>query len=466
MDAGAIGSGMIFLAFIVLQAVLHGFLTALDEDALAQAERDAGAEAFEGLEEEKWKQLGTRMRPTGAFRAASVLLSGLFCLLFGDCLLENITDGLVNTVTVFAQRQAWSSGWIGAISLLVHYAVGVLLLLFWVTLGFLVPGKLARKNPTNWLNRTWRAAWVLCCGVAPVAWLSTVLAKWICRMFHVDYDSRDDSVTEQEIITMVNEGHEQGVLEADAAEMITNIFEYGDKEAVDIMTHRVTIQALNGEMTLQEAVHAIVSSRYSRFPVYSEDMDDIIGILHMKDALIALEQPGNREKPLKELGDVLRTPLFIPETRNIDDLLRSMQSQKIHMVIVLDEYGQTSGLITMEDILEEIVGNIFDEYDKEEVLIKTLEDGSYQMSGMAPLEEVAELLSLDLAEELEEFDTLNGFLIYRLDHIPVGEERPSVTVGDIVFEVKAVSKATITSVHVYKKLPELSQDSEDVQEKQ
>ena len=166
------------------------------------------------------------------------------------------------------------------------------------------------------------------------------------------------------------------------------------------------------------------------FRSYEKDIDDIVGILHMRDALNWAEQDENRERHLSELDGLLREAHFIPETRHIDTLFKEMQSQKIHMEIVVDEYGQTAGIVTMEDILEEIVGNILDEYDEDEDFISLREDGTVLFDGMTPLEDVSEALGIEFEEEdLENYDTLNGFLISRLDRIPKEGEQPELEIG-------------------------------------
>ena len=166
--------------------------------------------------------------------------------------------------------------------------------------------------------------------------------------------SRQENVTEEDIMDMVNEGHEQGVLESSEAEMITNIFEFDDKEAGDIMTHRKNIVALDGSMSLREAAHFVLKeAKNSRYPVYGKDLDDIIGTVHMRDVLFHAENLQESRMEIANVPGVLRPAHFIPETRNINSLFKEMQSQKIHMEIVIDEYGQTAGIVTMEDILEE-----------------------------------------------------------------------------------------------------------------
>lgn len=266
------------------------------------------------------------------------------------------------------------------------------------------------------------------------------------RFFHKLPFGENEDVTEEEIISMVNEGHEQGVLLESEAEMIHNIFEFGDKEAKDIMTHRKNIVALDGNSTFVEALDFIIENSYSRFPVYEKNIDNIIGVLHIKEALASSRKQELMNTPIKEISGLVRGVDYIPETRNINALFQKMQSAQTHMVIVVDEYGQTAGLVAMEDILEEIVGNIFDEHDVEHHFITETEDGNFIMNGMTPLEEVGDALNLDFDDA--DYDTLNGFLISLIDRIPSDDEKVSATYEGYSFEVLSVEDKMIQSVRV------------------
>lgn len=273
--------------------------------------------------------------------------------------------------------------------------------------------------------------------------------KGFKRIFGKGRWTAGEDLTEQEIMSMVNEGHENGVLQESEAEMINNIFTLDQKEAKDIMTHRKQIMALDGTCSLQEVLAEIRDMGYSRYPVYLDDVDNIIGIIHIKDILNQMLDQTNMEQQLTKINDLIRPASFIPETRNIDVLFKNMQSQKIHMVIVVDEYGQTSGLVTMEDILEEIVGNIFDEHDAEEEQIVEEADGSYVIDGMTDFDDVCELLEI-YGEELEDFDTLSGFLISRINKIPVNGEHYQVSAYGYRFDVLLVEHRVIRTVRVTK----------------
>lgn len=264
--------------------------------------------------------------------------------------------------------------------------------------------------------------------------------------------SKEENVTEEDIMTMVNEGHEQGVLESSEAEMITNIFEFDDKQAGDIMTHRKNIVALDGSVSLREAARFVLKEgKNSRFPVFGEDLDDILGTVHMRDVLNRAENEQEADMALGQVPGLLRPAYFIPETRNINSLFKEMQSQKIHMEIVIDEYGQTAGIVTMEDILEEIVGNILDEYDEDEQFIEKGQDGALTMNGMTRLEDAQDELGIQFPEEdLDNFDTINGLLISRLGRIPKEGEQTEVRYQGFLFEIENVENKMISSVRVTK----------------
>lgn len=284
---------------------------------------------------------------------------------------------------------------------------------------------------------------------SPLTKLVSVTVKRVLRLLGIRKGEDQEDVTE-EIISMVNEGHEQGVLLAAEAEMITKIVEFGDKEAQDIMTHRKNILAMDRNMTLAQAVDDMLDESKSRFPVYEENIDNIIGILHFKDAMRAHREQGMMECPIGDIKGLVRETMFVPETKHIDVLFEEMQHAKAQMVIVVDEYGQTAGLVAMEDILEEIVGNILDEYDEEEAYIaETENEDEYVIDGVTPLEELEERLGITFQEDA--FETLNGFLISKMDKIPEEEDQGfSIDVDGYRFQVLYVENRMIGSVLVTK----------------
>ncbi len=329
-------------------------------------------------------------------------------------------------------------------------AATAVLMYILLTFGMLIPRKLAAKHPEKWAYSGVNVVYAIMTLLKPLTGLVWATAKGILWLFGIRADKENDDVTEEEIISMVNEGHEQGVLLATEAEMITNIFEFGDKVAKDIMTQRKNILAIDKQVTLAEAVAYMLGESKSRFPVYEDNIDHIIGILHLRDAMRAHANEDLRNMPIAEISGPIREAVFIPETKKIDGLFHYMQQAKTQMVIVVDEYGQTVGLIAMEDILEEIVGNIMDEYDEDEEYIEATENqDEYIIEGKTPLEELEE--RFDISFEEEEFDTLNGFLISKMDKIPDENEEFDIDVGSYNFRIITVENKMITSVLVTKK---------------
>lgn len=256
---------------------------------------------------------------------------------------------------------------------------------------------------------------------------------------------------EEEILSMVEEGHEQGVIEETEVEMISNIFEFSDKDAKDIMTSRQKIIAMDNKMTVAQALEFAIENQFSRYPVYEEDIDAIIGVVHLKD-LIAKYMKA----PEAEVTTAMEDPIFIHPTFNISKLLQKMQHEKIHMAIVLDEYGQTEGLVAMEDIIEEIVGNIFDEHDEEsEEVVNELANGTLMVQGTASLTELEDLLELEFPDE--DFETLNGFLLYELGRFLEQDEKVEIIYQGYKFTPVKICDKMITLV----KIERTKQDEEE-----
>ena len=233
---------------------------------------------------------------------------------------------------------------------------------------------------------------------------------------------REDEVSEDEIMAMVEEGEESGAIQSNEKELIENIFEFNNITAEDVMIHRTDMVTLALDEEEDVILDTILQSGLSRFPVYQNDVDDIVGILSTREYLLNFHLPD--PKPIREL---LRTAYFVPESVPADVLFRYMQGKKTHMALVVDEYGGTSGLVTLEDLLEELVGNIYDEFDpQEEQDIIRLEDNKWRVSGSADLEELAEALDLDLSDEDLDYDTLGGLVFSQLSVIPDDGSRPIV----------------------------------------
>lgn len=254
----------------------------------------------------------------------------------------------------------------------------------------------------------------------------------------------NEDKVEEEILSMIEEGYEQGVIEDNEAEMISNIFEFSDKNARDIMTARQKIIAMENTMTVEEALHFALENNYSRYPVFEEDLDSVLGVVHLKDLIAKF-----LSEPKAVITEVLDDPIFIHPTFNISKLLEKMQSEKIHMAIVVDEYGQTEGIVAMEDIIEEIVGNIFDEHDEvQEEEISCLSEGVYVVDGSASLDELSDELDIEFPDE--DIDTVNGFVLYKHGKLPSEDEEIDVIYKGYRFIPIEINDKMITSVRIEK----------------
>lgn len=425
MDDG--GPTASILLFVVL-LLIDGFFYAFDSALRSLNGKEISDKAQEGNKRAK-RLLGMMENPTTFVNTLQLTVTvihismGGFYLKFWSAYIHNI--------------------WIAAIMMITLI----------LSVGILIPRKAAAKYAVSVAFFLVNPVYYLTLIFLPLTGLISILSSIVLRIFGIRMEDDAEDVTEEEIISMVNEGHEQGVLQASEAEMITNIFEFGDKEAKDIMTPRKNIVAVDAQMPLRDAIAFMLENSNSRYPVYEENIDHIIGILHMKDALrmqAAMRQNGEDWRldcPVKEMEGLIREVKFIPETRNVDVLFQNMQSQKRQMVIVVDEYGQTMGLIAMEDILEEIVGNIMDEYDEDMSYIQEKGVDRYEIDGMTRLEELEERFGISFEEE--EFDTLNGFLMSKMDKIPEKDDEGfEATVEGFDFKVLSVENKMIKTVQV------------------
>lgn len=438
---------LVFVVFVVLDAVFYGFGAALQ----ALNRREAEERADDG--DRKAARLLKLMDDPANFINTNQLSVTLMAIVVGLYEVRVSTGAVYRWMAEGVVRDGFPPLLLERMILVVITALSAYLLL---SFGVLAPKKIAERRPEGWAYGLVGLIGGVTVLLYPLTYLITKTSNFIVRIFGFDPHS-EPAVTEDEIISMVHEGHEQGVLEASEAEMITNIVEFGDKEAKDIMTHRKNIVALESDITLEEAYEFVLEQNNSRFPVYDGDIDNIIGILHLKDVMLCYRDEGLRGKPIGGIRDLIRSANFIPETRNIDVLFKNMQSMKIHMVIVVDEYGQTEGLVAMEDILEEIVGNILDEYDDEEDSITEQIDGSYRMQGSTTLEDIEELLDIEFGEE---YETLNGFLISKLERIPNEGESFEVDYEGYRFRTLSVENKMIQDVQV-EKLPQMEQTGEE-----
>ena len=432
---------MVFALFIIMNGILYGFGSAIQRASQSELEK----RNQEGDKKARWL-LQVMDEPMGIINT-TLIVGTLFSILTGYVGIHRIVPVLYNGLKEHAFFSYIPDAVTAFISIFLVLFVTVIIL---VAVGMISSKKLSAQNPTGWALRSAGFVKRIVTLFSPVTFLVVKLSNGFVRLFGVDPHKTGEDVTEEEIISMVDDAHEQGVIEESEAEMIQNIMEFSDKEAQDIMTHRKNIHAVSEKTSLKEALEYMLNGSNSRYPVYREDIDDIIGVIHLKDAMKEITFHHNGDVPVNKIHNLIREASYIPETRSINDLFKRMQAKKIHMAIVVDEYGQTSGIVTMEDILEEIVGNILDEYDEDDHFIVEQLDHTYLMKGLTPLEEVEDTLSIDLKEE--EFDTLNGYLTSLLGHIPNMEEDKEIRTNGYLYTILGVENNTIQRVRV-EKLP-------------
>ncbi len=453
MDDGSYSASSIILFFVLLliEAILTGFNKAIHLMNEKEIERRAQEE-----KDIKSILLNRIVERSTIYINSIQMVTTLIELVMGCFYLPRWTaafSGELSRLSLFENFSETGIRWIALV------AATFCLMYVILTFGILFPKKIASKYPDRWAYTFIRYIQLLRTILYPLTGIIAVSANLLLRLFGLKNTDEQADVTEEEIISMVNEGHELGVLEAGEVEMITNIFEFGDKKASDIMTHRNNITAIDSTMPFKDALCFMLEESNSRYPVYEENLDHIVGVLYLKDAMRMHTSNENLNQPIGTVEGLLREAVFVPETKNIDDLFRSMQSEKNQMVIVMDEYGQTSGLVTMEDILEEIVGNIMDEYDSEENHIEEKGENEYVIEGMTRLEDLEERFGISFGET--EFETLNGYIISKLDRIPDENESFEVEVGGYNFKIVKVEKNVIQSVLVTRVSHEEQPESEN-----
>ncbi|MDR2932226.1 MAG: hemolysin family protein [Oscillospiraceae bacterium] len=324
-----------------------------------------------------------------------------------------------------------------------------LLSFFTLVLGELVPKRVAMQHYEKIAFAVTPVLWVLMAAEKPFVWLLSVSTNGVLRLIGIDPNQKPEEVTEEEIRMMIDVGSESGTIENQEKDMINNIFEFDDRSAAEIMTHRTDVESIEITATLEEIVALATKTGYSRIPVYEDDLDNIIGVLYGKDLLDFITQPAADFK----LRQYMREPLYVLESTSCKKLLALLQEKKIQMAVVVDEYGGTAGIVTMEDILESIVGNIQDEYDDEEEEITQISENLYLIEGTTPLEDVERYFDLE-CEEDEDFDTIGGYLIYRTGRIPGELEHPSLTIGDIRLTVLEMDDRRVDKIEARRIAPE------------
>lgn len=362
----------------------------------------------------------------------------LSAILIGKNITKLTASALATTMSIHYNQ------WIGL-------TIGILILLY-LTFGSIMPKTIASIYPERVAFVISGPIYLITKLLAPVIYILNQICNGLMLLFRIDTKAKSSAITENELRTILDYSHEEGVIESEERRMITNVVDFGDSLAKDVMVPRIDMAYANVDFTYDELVKSFSEEKYTRMPVYSETRDNVIGIVNLKDVFFF-----NGDTESFNIVDIMREPYFTYEYKKTSELLIEMRRSSIPLAIVLDEYGATVGLITIEDLLEEIVGEIRDEYDDdEEDNIKEISKNEYVVDGYTKLDEINEVLGLEL--ESDDYDSIAGHIIYLLDHLPeVGE---TVTDNNVVFTVAAVDKNRVDKVHILLKKPDTEAENE------
>lgn len=329
---------------------------------------------------------------------------------------------------------------VGTISLVI---VTLVMSYFSLVLGELVPKRIAMQKSEQvsyfvvgillFINKI----------TGPFVKILSLSTNGVIRLIGLDPNADEEQVTEEEILMMVDVGEEKGVIENAQREMINNIFEFDDIDAGDIMTHRVDITAVEADEPISEVVQAAIEDGYSRIPVYDDDPDNIVGIVYIKDLLKFIGQNMPTDTTIRY---IMREAYFVPETKRCGELFNEMIEKHMQMAIIIDEFGGTAGLVTIEDLVEAIVGNIQDEYDEEEDEISKINESTFTVEGITDIDEVDELVGATLPEG--DYDTIGGFIISQLGYLPVDGDMDTLTYENLIFTVLNVEERRIGKIKI------------------
>lgn len=343
--------------------------------------------------------------------------------------------------------------WLNPIAM---FVILFLLLFFQLVFARLIPRRLANKHTDAIAYQTIGFIQMIYVILLPITWLMNKASMMFGRLFALKPEEGERRMTEEEIRTIVEVSSKSGNIDEDESEMIQNIFDFSDTIVEEIMTHRTEISALNIKSTRKQIIEYVQNERFTRFPVYDKDIDHIVGTIHVKDLLKYLD---NQEEKFS-LKTLLREPYFVPDSKKTSELFKEMQQQKNHIAIVLDEYGGTAGIVTIEDLIEEIVGNIFDEYDEDEEEIKQIDEQTYEIDGLTNIDDVED--EIEAALPVEDFDTIGGFILGQLGRFPEKDEKVKFEYNKFTFEVLETNENVISKVKVTKPVILLEEDEKDV----
>lgn len=437
---------MVQVIVLVILILINAYFAATEIAFISLNDAKIEKDAKDGNKEAK--QILKMLKSPSKFLATiqiGITLAGFLSSAFASDAFADELAPMLNNWMPFFSLEVWRG-----ISIVL---ITIILSFFTLVFGELVPKRLAMKYYEKISYATIGVIRGISVITAPFVKLLTASTNMVSKIFGVG-ESEEEVVTEEEIKMMIAEGEEKGTIEQGERQLLNNVFEFNDIIVSEIMTPRTDMYAIDINDNIKEILDEVDKFKYSRIPVYDESIDDIQGILFVKDIL----------KPLKDGEDInvkqiMREPYFVPESKDIDELFKEMQQNKVQMAIAIDEYGGTAGLITMEDIIEELVGNIFDEYDEEEIEVKKIDENTYILSGAVTSYELKKIFGIELPEG--DYETLSGYLLDRLGRIPEDDEHPVIEDKELTYKVEEIEDRRIKSVKVCKNLNESIEEDDN-----
>ena len=425
---------IIILAILIL---INAFFASAEIAFISLNDAKIDMQAKEG--NKKAKKIQNMLKDPSKFLATiqiGVTLAGFLSSAFASDTFADKLSPILNMWIPSVSISTWKSVSIIIITIILSY--------FTLVFGELVPKRIAMKYYEKVSFASIGIIKTISVITAPFVKFLTFSTNLVSKLFGVTGEE-EDNVTEEEIRMMVDVGEEKGTIQEEEKEMINNVFEFNDKVVSEIMVPRNKIFALDIDMTISEVIEKLSADmRYSRIPVYDETMDNIKGIIYIKDILLSNKNKNSKIKSL------VKEAYFVSETKRVNELFQELRKDKKQIAIVLDEYGGTAGMVTMEDILEEIVGEIYDEYDKETDKFKKIDNNTFLFDASIALYDVEKILDIEIEED--DVDTLAGYLIKKLDRIPKDGEKPIVETEKVIYKIENVKNRKITKVKACKNI--------------
>ena len=423
------------LLILLILILLNAYFAASEIAFISLNDTKIEKQAKEG--NKKAKQIEKMLKNPSKFLATiqiGITLAGFLSSAFASDTFANILAPTLNNIFPIISIEVFKK-----ISIIL---ITIILSFFTLVFGELVPKRLAMKYYEKIAYSTIGVIRVIAIITAPFVKILTIVTNFISKIFGIS-ESEEEIVTEEEIKMMIDEGEEKGTIEEDEKEMIHNIFEFNDITVSEVMTHRIDVYAVDINSNIEDILKELGEYKYSRIPVYEEEIDDIKGILFIKDLIKYV----NSKKSIK-IKNIMREAYFVSENKPINELFKDLQKNKKQMAIVIDEYGGTAGVVTMEDLLEEIVVNIFDEYDEIEKEYEKIDDNTFLLSGSISINELKKILKIEIPEG--DYDTLSGYLLEKLGRVPEDNEKPTIETKQVVYKIEEYEEKRILWVKACK----------------